>query len=174
MTGLASSSLHIASTFSRAAVGSLPSISISISLPWRTSPIPEKPNAASALPIAFPCGSSTPALRLTWTRAFIGRPSLQRPRAFEIGGSAFGQDAEPAGDFLIALGDFFEILAEAVLVELLVGADVPPPHVVGADLVGADDAHVVVAVEPAELEAEIDEANADAEKEAAEEIVDPQ
>src|ERR1700690_1925953 len=130
MTGLASSCSHIFSTFSRAAARSLPSISISISLPWRTSPMPVKPKEASALPIALPCGSSTPALRLTWTRAFIDQPSLNSPRRFEVGRVALGEDAKPTRDLLITLGDLLQILAEAVLVELLAGADIPEPHVV--------------------------------------------
>src|ERR1700721_2282851 len=123
MTGLASSSLHIASTLVRAAALSPSGSSISISFPWRTSPTPVKPSAARALPIALPCGSSTPVLRLTWTRAFMVPPSLHRPRAFEIGRAAFGEDAEAAGDLLVALGDLLQIRAEAVLVELLVGVD---------------------------------------------------
>src|ERR1700722_1165748 len=174
MTGLASSSLHIASTLVRAAALSPSGSSISISFPWRTSPMPVKPSDARALPIALPCGSSTPDLRLTCTSAFIAPISLHRPWTLEISGTAFGQDAEPAGHFLIAFGDLFEVLAKPVLVELFAGTDVPQPHVVRADLVGEDDAHVVIAVEPAELEPEIDEPDSHAEKKAAEEIVDPQ
>src|SRR5215471_17048437 len=123
MTGLASRSWHIFSTLARTSALSVPSISISISLPWRTSPTPVKPSEARALPIALPCGSSTPVLRLTCTRAFIGQFSLDRPRPLEVGRSPFGEDAEAARDLLIALGDFLQIFAEAVLVELLAGAD---------------------------------------------------
>ena len=47
------------------AAGSVSASSSSISLPWRTSPTPVKPRAGSALPIALPCGSSTPGLSLT-------------------------------------------------------------------------------------------------------------
>src|SRR6516164_5082376 len=71
MTGLARSCLHIASTCSRVLTGSLSASSSSITLPWRTSPIPLKPSAASALPIALPCGSSTSRLSLTCTRTFM-------------------------------------------------------------------------------------------------------
>src|SRR5579862_2675742 len=125
MTGLARSSLHIASTLARALPGSFSSSSISISLPWRTSPMPAKPSEASALPIALPCGSSTPDFKLTCTRAFIAATSLHRPWTLEVGGTALGQDAEPARHFLVAFRDLLQILAKAVLVELLAGADVP-------------------------------------------------
>src|SRR5205823_10424915 len=122
MTGLARSCRHIASTRLRAAAGSVSVSSSSISLPWRTSPTPSKPSECSALPIAFPCGSRTPDLRRTCTRAFIARPSLHDPRAAQIGRAADRQDAEAAGDLLVPLLNPAEILAEAVLVHLLVGA----------------------------------------------------
>src|SRR5438552_5067244 len=115
MTGLARSSGHIASTRARAAPGSVSVRSRSISLPWRTSPTPSKPSECSALPIAFPCGSRTPALRRTCTRAFIARGSLHDPRAAQIRRAADRQDAEAAGDLLVALLDPAEVLAEAVL-----------------------------------------------------------
>src|SRR5204862_94469 len=65
-------------------------------------------------------------------------------------------------------------LAEAVLVHLLVGARVPEPAIVGADLVGDDDADLVIGIEAAELELEVDEADADPEEEAGQEVVDPE
>ena len=57
--------------------------------------------------------------------------------------AALGQDAEAAGHFLVGLGDLAEVAAEAVLVQLLVGLDVPEPAIVRADLVGEHDAHVL-------------------------------
>src|SRR5271167_3405517 len=44
---------------------------MSITLPWRTSPTCPKPSPFSAWPMAFPCGSRTPFLRVTKTRAFM-------------------------------------------------------------------------------------------------------
>src|SRR6266853_3708904 len=178
MTGLARSCRHISSTRARAAAGSVSARSSSISLPWRTSPISAKPRPFNALPIALPCGSRTPGFRLIWTRAFIAKllpwPLLQRFRRLEVAGAAFGQDAEAARHFLVALLDPAEILAEPVLVHLLVGARVPQPAIVRADLVGNHDAHLVVAVKPAEFQLEIDQADVDAEKQPGQEVVDPQ
>src|SRR6267154_1192730 len=156
MTGLARSCRHISSTRARAAAGSVSARSSSISLPWRTSPISAKPRPFNALPIALP-----------W-------PLLQRFGRLEVAGAAFGQDAEAARHFLVALLDPAEILAEPVLVHLLVGARVPQPAIVRADLVGNHDAHLVVAVKPAELQLEIDQADVDAEKQPGQEVVDPQ
>src|SRR3954447_12236471 len=135
MTGLARICLHISSTRARAAAGSVSLSSSSISLPWRTSPTPSKPSPLSALPMALPCGSSTPGFRLICTRAFISRllrrlphctarlivrpVLLHRSGRLEIARAAFRQDAKPARHLLIALLDPAEILAEAVLVHLL-------------------------------------------------------
>src|SRR3546814_11409987 len=63
------------------------------------------------------------------------------------------------------------IAAEAILVELLVRFDIPQPAAVGADLVGDDDAAVIVIADAAEFELEIDEADADAREQPAQEIV---
>src|SRR3546814_3403288 len=63
------------------------------------------------------------------------------------------------------------IAAEAILVELLVRFDIPQPAAVGADLVGEDDAAVIVIPDAAEFELEIDEADADAREQPAQEIV---
>src|SRR5690348_5177743 len=112
---------------------------------------------------------------MTWTRAFIAlAPSLHRLRAFEVARPAFGQDAQTSRHFLIRFLDPAEILAEAVLVHLLVGLEIPEPAIVRADLVGEDDAHLVVLIEPAEFELEVDELDADAHEKADEEIVDPE
>src|SRR5438309_2513957 len=177
MTGLARSCRHISSTRARAAAGSVSASSSSISLPWRTSPTSAKPSPFSALPIALPCGSSTPGLRLIWTRALIApsrAPLLHQRRCFEVDRPPFRQDAEAARHLAVALLDPAEILAEAVLVHLLVGAGVPQPAIVRADLVGDDDAHLLVGVKPAELQLEIDEADIDAEKQPGQEVVDPE
>src|SRR5207302_5462575 len=77
-------------------------------------------------------------------------------------GFLFGlQQAEPARDFLIGFLDAAKILAEAVLVELLVGLDVPQPTAVGADLIGQDHAHIVAFPYPPELELEVDQPDPD-------------
>src|SRR4029077_2010075 len=67
-----------------------------------------------------------------------------------------------------------EVAPEAVLVELLIGLDVPEPAIVRADLIGEHDAHVLAFPEPAELELEVDQLQPDAPEEAGEEIIDPQ
>src|SRR5436190_380452 len=188
MTGLARSCRHMSSTRARALAGSVSARSSSISLPWRTSPTPSKPRECRALPIALPCGSRTPDLSRTWTRAFIAPPSsprlhrpafiappsLHRAQAAQIGRAADRQDAEAAGNLLVAFLDLAEILAEAVLIHLLVGVRVPQPAIVGADLVGDDDAHVVVGVEATEFELEINEPDADPEEKSVQEIIHPQ
>src|SRR5258708_3995625 len=94
------------------------------------------------------------------------RPAALRP-------FAFAQDAETLGDLRIGLEQSAEIAAEAVLVELLAGLDVPQPTRVGRYLVRHHDPHHVVFPQPAALHLEIDEANADTEKQAGEEIIDP-
>ena len=60
---------------SRARAGSVSSRSISMYLPWRTPVTPPKPREERALRTAFPCGSSTPFFKVTWTFAF----TLPRP-----------------------------------------------------------------------------------------------
>src|SRR4051812_13637728 len=66
------------------------------------------------------------------------------------------EQAEPARHFLIGFLDPAQILAEAVLVELVVGLDVPQPAAVGADLVGEDHAGVIAVPDAAEFELEVD------------------
>src|SRR5258708_9129632 len=122
---LASSRWHIASTRLCAVAASLSARSISIYLPWRTSATPAKPSEPSACAIALPCGSSTPVLRVMWTRAFT---SVDDPRHLDLG-VGLGQHAEPARDLLIGLLDVAEIVAEPVLVHLLVGLGVPQPAI---------------------------------------------
>src|SRR5262249_1499376 len=174
MTVLARSFLHIASTASRARAWSVSCRSSSMYLPWRTSATLAKPSEPSACWMARPCGSSTPVLRVMWTLAFKRGPSLHRVRALHVAQAGLRQDAEAARHFLIGLGHLTEVLTEAVLVELLVGLHVPQPAIVRADLVGQDDAHLLVLVEAAEFQLEVDEAQADAEEEPRQEVVDAQ
>src|SRR5579862_1999686 len=135
--------------------------------------MPENPIEPRAWATALPWGSRTPSLGMMKTRAFTGALSLHRRRAFDIAGRAFGQNAKTPRNFLISLLDLAEVAAEAVLVELLVGLHVPEAAIIGADLVSEHQAHLVVLViEPAEFELEVDEPDADAEEQAREEIVD--
>jgi ATPase subunit of ABC transporter with duplicated ATPase domains len=71
ITVLASSFSHMSFRFARACDASFSASSMSITLPWRTSPTASKPRLLSACPIALPCGSSTPFFNVTNTRAFI-------------------------------------------------------------------------------------------------------
>src|SRR6185295_15425593 len=70
ITVLASSFSHIALSSVLAFSASLPDNSRSITLPWRTSPTEPKPSPFRAWPMALPCGSRTPFLRVMKTRAF--------------------------------------------------------------------------------------------------------
>src|SRR5690242_18114369 len=163
MTVLARSCWHIFSTEARARVASVSARSRSMTLPCRTPSTPLKPSEPKACAMALPCGSSTPGLSMTWTRAFM--VSLHRLRSLEVAGTAFGQNAEAPRHFLIGLLDPAQILAEAVLVHLLVGLEVPEATIVRADLIGQDEAHLFVLEEAAEFELEVDELDADTEKE---------
>src|SRR5262249_29837493 len=156
MTVLASSFLHMASTVSRARAWSVSCRSSSMYLPWRTSATLAKPSEPRACWMARPCGSSTPVFNVIWTLAFKGEPSLHRVRALHVAQAGLRQDAEAARHFLVGLGHPAEVLAEAVLVELLVRLHVPQPAIVRADLVGQDDAHLLVLAEAAELQLEVD------------------
>src|SRR3712207_1406984 len=97
--------------------------------------------------------------------------SLHQLRALEVAHAGFGQDAEAACHLLVALLDVAEVAAEAVLVHLLAGLGVPQAAVVGGDLVGEDDPHLLVLPQAAELQLEVHELDADAEEEAAQEVV---
>src|ERR1700684_3016248 len=70
--------------------------------------------------------------------------ALDQDRSGALRSLAFAHDAEPLGDFGIGLEQAAEIAAEAVLVELLVGLDVPQPAGIRRNLVGDHDAHHVV------------------------------
>src|SRR5690348_5691872 len=168
----------MSSTRARAAAGSVSASSNSISFPWRTSSTPAKPRPFSALPIAWPCGSSTPDFRLIWMRAFIRHLRrgllLHQLGRLEIARGFLQEEAEPARHLLIALLDPAEILAEAIGVHLLVGARIPQPATIRADFVGDHDARVVIGKEAAEFQPEIDEPDVDPEKQPGQEIVDPE
>src|SRR4051794_32716955 len=99
-------------------------------------------------------------------------PLLAMAVEVEDGGFVVGlEQPEAARHFLVGLLNSAEILAEAVLVELLVGLDVPQPATVGADLVGQDHAREVAVPDAPELELEVDQADADRSEHARQEVV---
>src|SRR4249919_3985993 len=98
--------------------------------------------------------------------------SFHENRARPLRTLVLAHDAEPARDLGIGLEQAAQIAAEAVLVEFLVRLDVPQPAGIGRYLVGDDDPHHFVLPQPAAFHLEIYQADADAEKQAAEEIVD--
>src|SRR5262249_46748436 len=148
---LASTFRHMPSSRALARTVSVSLSSSSMYLPWRTSPTSAKPSRLRECPMAFPWGSSTPCLRVTWTLAFISPRSLQR-RLLQGGGTAhvarplIDQDAEPPRHLLVGLLDLAEVAAETVLVHLFVGPEIPQPARIGADLVGQHYAHHVVLI----------------------------
>ncbi len=73
-----------------------------------------------------------------------------------------GQHAKAAGDFLISLQQTAEIAAEAVLVQLVGGLQVPQAAAVRADLVREHDAHLIVFPQATELDLEVYQADANA------------
>ncbi len=91
-----------------------------------------------------------------------------------LGPGIFREHAESARHFLVGLENAAEVATEAILVELVGGCRIPQAAAVGADLVGQHDAHLLVVVEAAELDLEVDEADADAEEKADKEVVDAQ
>src|SRR5579862_105678 len=106
--------------------------------------------------MARPWGSRTPFLRVMWTRAFMpGAGLLHGLGPGHVARTAFGKNTEPARHFLVSLGHLAEVAPEAVLVQFLVGLHVPQAAVVGADLVGKDDAHILAFPKPAEFELEV-------------------
>src|SRR4051812_38007320 len=98
--------------------------------------------------------------------------SLHGGGTLHVPRSAFWKDTEPPRHLLVGFLDIAEVAAEPILIQLLVGLHVPQAAIVRADLVSQHDPHLVILVEPAELELEIHQLEADAEKEAEEEIVD--
>src|SRR5580704_19231944 len=98
--------------------------------------------------------------------------ALDQDRSGALRSLAFAHDAEALGDFGISFEQAAEIAAEAVLVELLVGLDVPQPAGIRGNLVGDDDPHQIVFPQPAGFHLEIDQTDADAEEQAGQEVVD--
>src|SRR3954469_22776031 len=163
---------------------------MSNTLPWRTLATPSTPSDFSAPSIALPCGSRMPDFRVTVTRAFtifssehdlFGKPvstfpdhasALHQHRAAAGRPLVLHQDAQTLGDFGIGLQQPTEVTAETILVELLVGFDVPQPARIRRNLVGDDDPHHLVFEQPAALHLEVDEANTDAEEKPCQEVVD--
>ena len=66
-----------------------------------------------------------------------------------------------------------KILAEAVLVHLVVGLDVPQAARVGTDLVGEHDPHRLAFPQAAGFDLEIDQPDADAKEQPRQKVVDP-
>src|SRR5437868_12939035 len=128
MTVLLSSRSHIDVRKARAVTGSASAISTSNTLPWRTELTPSKPRLFSEPLMARPCGSRTPDLRVTVTRAFIavswlsraGVPEghrlvlLDQPRPRRQRVVGFHKNAQSLRDFPISVHQPAEILAEAV------------------------------------------------------------
>src|SRR3954471_23574887 len=147
---------------------------MSNTLPWRTLATPSTPSDFSAPSIALPCGSRMPDFRVTVTRAFtIPASALHQHRAAAGRPLVLHQDAQTLGDFGIGLQQPTEVTAETILVELLVGFDVPQPARIRRNLVGDDDPHHLVFEQPAAFHLEIDQPDTDAEKQPGKEIVDP-
>src|SRR5882724_13664593 len=99
---------------------------------------------------------------------------LHRRGALHVARTAFGENSQASRDFLIGLFDVAEVTAETVLVQLLTGLGVPKPAIIRADLIGEDQAHFLVLIEPAVFQLEVDQTQADAEEETEQEIVDPE
>src|SRR5690606_9938240 len=140
---------------------------------------PANPSAPSAPWMARPCGSRTPSFSVTKMRAFMPPrlPGSRRCGLLDEHRAALRarlvlvQDAEPPRPVLVGLKHSPHVAAEAVLVQLVVGHDVPETAGIGGDLVGDDDPHHVVLPQPSAFHLEVDETDADTEEEAGEEVV---
>src|SRR5260370_16580606 len=107
---LASSRSQASPSLRRAPSRSSPSISMSKILPWRTFLRPSMESDRSAPSIALPCGSSTPDLRVTVTRAFTnfkspafsGRVRPRRHGQKRIERRRIARRAQLGGDCAIA------------------------------------------------------------------------
>src|SRR5690554_873789 len=84
----------------------------------------------------------------------------------------FNQNAKALGDVAVAFDQTAQVFAEAVLVHLGAGLDVPQPAAIGADLVSQHDTHQVAFIEAAAFDLEINQLDADAHEQAGEEVVD--
>src|ERR1700752_215410 len=144
--------------------------------PWRPLATPSTPSDFSAPSMALPWGSRMPVFNVTVTRAFtiasLKFLALHQHRAGAGRPLVLHQDAEPLGDLGIGLEQATEIPAEAVLVQLLVGFDVPQPARIRGNLVGDDDSHHLVLEQPPAFHLEVDEADADAEEKPGQKVVD--
>src|SRR6266404_6529091 len=146
---------------------------MSNTLPWRTLAMPSTPSDFSAPSMALPWGSRMPDFSVTVTRAFTDQAStLHQHRTGARGPFVLHQDAQPLCDLRVGLQEAAEIAAKTVLVELLVRFDVPQPARIGGDLVGYDDSHHLVLEQAAAFHLEIDQADADPQKQSGEEVVD--
>src|SRR3954452_5400401 len=116
-----------AASFSAASALALsaPDSSMSNTLPWRTLAMPSTPSDFSAPSMALPWGSRMPFFNVTVTRAFTTTSALHQYRTRARGPFVFHENAEALGDLRIGLQQPAEVPAEPVLVELLVGLDVP-------------------------------------------------
>src|SRR3954453_22865885 len=116
-----------AAAFRVASAGALsePDSSISNTLPWRTLATPSTPSDFSAPSMALPCGSRMPDFSVTVTRAFTFASALHQHRTRAGWALIFHQNTQALRHFGIGLQQPTEIPAEATLVELLVGLDVP-------------------------------------------------
>src|SRR4051794_18406148 len=98
--------------------------------------------------------------------------ALHQHRAGSRGALVLHQDAQAFCHLGVGLEQPAEIAPKPVLVEFFVRLDVPQPAGVRGNLVGDDDAHHVVLEQPAAFHLEINQPDADAEKQPGEEIVD--
>src|SRR5579872_569145 len=144
---------------------------MSNTLPWRTLATPSTPSDFSAPSMALPCGSRMPDFKVTVTRAFTSLP-LDQNRTGAHGALIFHENAETLCDLGIGLQQATEVAAETILVELLVRLDVPQPAGIRRNLIGHDDAHHFVFKQTAAFHLEIDQANADAQEQPGEEVID--
>src|SRR5262245_30709169 len=161
MTVLASRSLQIFSTCSRAVASLVSARSTSMYLPCRTSLTPVKPRLASACWMALPCGSRSPFFSVILMRTLIvvtgsrchsvGFGTHEHGTA-ALGARVLGQHAKPARHLLVGLQHAAKVAAEAILVELVGGGGVPQPTAVGTDFVGQHDAHLLVVPQAPELD----------------------
>src|SRR5450631_3844601 len=106
------------------------------------------------------------------TRLHVSPSAFHQYRTRTGGPLVLHQDTQTLGDLGIGLQQPAEIPAEAVLVELLVRLDVPQPARIGGDLVGHDDSHHLVFEQSPAFHLEIDQTDADAQKQTGEEVID--
>ena len=112
----------------------------------------------------MPMAGSCPAIFHFRKHLNFSNSALHQHRSGALRALALAHDAKAFGDFGVGLDQAAEIAAETVLVELVVGLDVPQPAAVGRNLVGHDDAHHIIFPQPARFHLEVDESDADAEE----------